>query len=96
MDIQSYLVPIGIFFGVFYFLVWRPQAEEKRKLDEMIAALAKGDRIVTSGGIHGRIAEVSDATVILEISERARLTIDKAAIARKEQEKPAAGAAAGT
>ncbi len=70
--------------GTLYLLFIKPQADEKAKHDELIAKLAKDDWIVTSSGIHGRIVEVGEEVVVLDIGDRTRITLDKSAVARKQ------------
>jgi len=70
--------------AVFYFLMIRPQskrAKEERKFRE---ALKKGDKIVTTAGIHGKIVEMEETTAIIETEGQGRLRIDKIAIGRQQ------------
>ena len=62
------LVFIIVMFGIFYFLLIRPQAKRQKELKQMIQALGKGDEVVTSGGLVGRITEMSDQYLTLEIA----------------------------
>ena len=63
------LVPILLVFVVFYFILIRPQQRKQKEHQAMVEALKKNDRVVTVGGLHGRILEVSDAVVTLEIAK---------------------------
>ena len=65
----SAFIPLILMFVIFYFLLIRPQQKKSKALREMVSNLKKGDRIITSGGIHGRISGLSDTTLIVEISE---------------------------
>lgn len=85
-------LPILLIFGVMYFLVIRPQMQEKGDHDKLVASLAKGDRVVTSSGIHGTVVSVEGDTLSLEIAEKTRITIEKASIARRAGD-PAPGGA---
>ena len=78
------LFPLLLIFGVFYFFVLRPQLKERQEHDKLVASLAKDDVVVTASGIHGRIANVEADTVLLEIGERTRITIDKSTVARRK------------
>jgi preprotein translocase subunit YajC len=69
------LIPIVLMFVIFYFLLIRPQQKKAKEHREMISHLKKGDRIVTSGGLHGRVTAVTDATVTVEIADRVRVKI---------------------
>jgi preprotein translocase subunit YajC len=65
---------------VFYFLVLRPQMKRGKEMKVMLAALQKGDELVTSGGVMGRVVKVGDSFIILEAAEGVNLTIQKSAI----------------
>jgi preprotein translocase subunit YajC len=66
-----------VFVGIFYFLLIRPQQKKAKDHQNMVAKLSTGDEVVTSGGILGRIVEVSDAFVTLEVADSVRLKIQK-------------------
>lgn len=76
------VLPIVAIVGVFYFLVIAPANKQRRQLQEMLAALKKGDRVVTSGGVHGTIQGIEGETVQLRIAENVKIKVDRSAIAR--------------
>ncbi len=82
-----------LFFGLialtFYFFMIRPQQQRAADQKKFRAALQKGQSVQTIGGLHGRIVEITDATVVLEVDKNVRLTFEKASIAAS----PAAPAA---
>lgn len=78
------LLPLLLIFGVFYFLVLRPQVREKQDHDKLVASLAKDDEIVTASGVHGRIVMDEADTVQLEVADRVRIVIDKATVAKRK------------
>ena len=73
----SAFVPIIIMFVIFYFLLIRPQQKKTKDHREMLNHLKKGDRIVTGGGIHGRITGVSDTTLTVEIADKVRVKMNR-------------------
>lgn len=77
----SMLLPFVLIFGVFYFIVIMPAKKQQKKKDAMIAGLKKGDRVVTSGGIHGTVATVEDTSLLVKVSENTKIRISKSAIA---------------
>ena len=83
------LLPFVLIFAVFYFLVILPGRRQQKKKEAMIASLKKGDRIITSGGIHGTVAGVEDQTILLKVAENAKIRISKSAVAGKVN--PSAG-----
>ncbi len=80
------LFPVIMMIAVFYFVLIRPQNKERKQHEGMVAALQKGDRVVTKSGVHGRIDSVGEATVELEIADKVRVTIDKMSVARQNKE----------
>ncbi|MFZ7128669.1 MAG: preprotein translocase subunit YajC [Desulfobacterales bacterium] len=82
------LIPIILMFVIFYFLLIRPQQKRTKEHREMIGNLKKGDRVVTSGGIYGRITAIDDSTVSLEIADRVRIKLVRANIAALAQSAP--------
>ena len=82
------LVLMIALFAIFYFLLIRPQQKERKKRQEMINSLRKGDRIITSGGICGRITAVGDTKITLEISDKVRIKVLRGNIAALDQSAP--------
>ena len=64
----SFFLMMGAIFLIFYFLVIRPQQRQQKEREESIRSLLRGDRVVTSGGLHGVVTEVGDDSVTLEIA----------------------------
>lgn len=75
-----------LFFGIFYLLVFRPQQKQAKKQKEFLVNLKAGDRVVTSGGMHGEIKGLTDTTVTLEIADKVRVKVTRAAVTGKSQE----------
>ncbi len=74
------LLPIILMFVVLYFLMIRPQMKRQKEQKAMIEAIAKGDEIVSAGGLVGKVTKVSDAYVTLEIADGTEVVMQKAAI----------------
>ena len=70
-------LPLIILFGIFYFMLIRPQMKRAKEQKAMIAALSRGDEVVTSGGMLGRIDELADQFVTLEIADGVRVKVSK-------------------
>jgi preprotein translocase subunit YajC len=75
------LVPFVLIFAVFYFIVILPAKKQQKQKEAMIAALKKGDRVITTGGIYGSVAAVEDTSLLLKISENTKIRVSKSAIA---------------
>jgi preprotein translocase subunit YajC len=81
------LLPFAFMFGVFYFLIIKPQKQKQKEHQLMVDGLKKNDEIVTSGGIHGTIVNVKDKTFVIRVDETAKIEIDKAAVAYVEKQR---------
>ena len=77
MSSATQFAPLLLIFGVFYFLLIRPQQKRMKDQQAMLARLASGDEVVTAGGILGRITEVNDTFVTLEIADGVRIKVQK-------------------
>lgn len=73
---------MGALFALFYAFLIRPQQKRDRELQDMREAIKKGDRIVTTGGLHGRVTGVADDVLTLEVADRVRVKIEKTSVAR--------------
>ena len=78
--LMSFL-PLIFIFVVFYFLLIRPQSKKAKEHKQMVEALAKGDEVVTNGGLLGRITKVGDNFLEVEVAENTRVKVQRQAIA---------------
>ena len=69
-------------FAIFYFLLIRPQQKQKRDRESMLAAVKKGDRVVTSSGLHGTVTGLGEHTVTLRVADQVKLEFDRASLGR--------------
>lgn len=74
------IAPIAAIFLVFYFLVIAPASKQRKKTQEMLSSLKKGDRVVTSGGIYGTIQGVEAEVIYLKIAENVKVKVSRSAI----------------
>jgi preprotein translocase subunit YajC len=74
-------IPLILMFVIFYFLLIRPQQKKQKEHQEMLNSLKKGDRIITGGGIYGRIISVDDSTLSVEIADKVRVKVNRGSIA---------------
>ncbi len=81
---MAQLVIIVAIFIIFYFLLIRPQQQRVKEHQKLVAELKVGDEVVTIGGIHGKILNLSDETVSLEIADKLVIIISRGAVARKK------------
>jgi len=80
------LLMIVMLIAIFYFFMILPQQKKQKKINAFRDSLKNGDKVITAGGIHGRIREIKDNTVILEIADGVRIKIDKSSIYQSIQE----------
>ena len=80
----SMLVPMGLIFLIFYFLLIRPQAKRQREQEKMLGAIEKNDMVVTAGGLHGKVVGITDDVLTVEIAalkgERVRVKVSRAKV----------------
>jgi preprotein translocase subunit YajC len=76
----STVVPLAAIFGVFYFLLIRPQTKKAQEHSKMLGELKRNDEVVTTGGIVGKITELGDKVVTVEIAPNVRVRIERAQI----------------
>jgi preprotein translocase subunit YajC len=76
------LIMVAAMFAIFYFIVLRPQQRQKAERERMLQALKKGDRVVTTSGLHGTITGLNEHTVTLRVADQVKLEFDRAAIGR--------------
>ncbi len=74
-------LPLVLIILVFYLFFIRPQMKKSKEQKKFRESLKKGDKVVTIGGLHGKIAEIDETTVVLEVGNQMRLTFEKSAIA---------------
>jgi len=80
--VMTQLLFFAAIFGIFYFLLIRPQQKQKKDREAMLAAVRKGDRVVTSSGLHGTVVGLSENTVTLKVADSVRLDFDRSAVGR--------------
>ncbi len=77
---MSSLIMFGMIFAVMYFFMIRPQIKKQKKEREYRSALQKGDKVITIGGIHGKITDVKEDTFIIEVHGGNTLKVEKTAV----------------
>ena len=77
----STLIMFGAIFLIFYFMIIRPQQKRAKEREKMLSTMDKGDKVVTSGGLHGTIAGLDDKTVLLQVADNVKMKFERSAIA---------------
>lgn len=78
--------------AIFYFFMIRPQMKKQKEVRLFREGIKKGDKVLTVGGIYGRISEIQDTTVLLEIADGVRIKVDKAGLVKDNSDVAAAQA----
>ena len=84
------LIPFALVLGIFYFVILLPMKRRQKKVLEFLDALKVGDRVVTTGGIFGSIAKISDQSIQLQIAPNVRVDVSRAAIVGYQGQAPVA------
>lgn len=89
-------VPFACIGVIFYFLVIRPQNQKQKQHNALLKSLKTGDKIITTGGVHGLVSNVKETTVIVKVADNVKLEIEKSAVTsvakRAEAQQPAVAA----
>lgn len=76
-----------VIFVIFYFFMIRPQNKKRKELQNMRDSLKKGDSVVTIGGIHGKVVEVKETTIVLSIDANTKIKVDKSSVSMDDTTK---------
>src|SRR4029079_1676203 len=74
------LVPFVLVLGIFYFIILLPMRKKQQKVQEVLQGLKVGDKIITTGGIYGQVTRISGETVQIQIADKVRVEVSKAAV----------------
>jgi preprotein translocase subunit YajC len=81
-------IPFALILGIFYFLILLPMKNRQKKVQQFQDALKVGDKVVTTGGMYGRITKVNDKSVQLEVADKVRIEIARAAVGGYQGQDP--------
>ncbi|WP_321290353.1 preprotein translocase subunit YajC [uncultured Sunxiuqinia sp.] len=82
-------LPLILIIVVFYFFMIRPQMKKQKELRKFRESLAKGDKVVTTGGIYGKIVEIKDHYILLQVDDNVKIRVDKSAVVKDMADVPA-------
>lgn len=83
-------LPLILIFVVFYFFIIRPQKKKEDERKKMIEAVAKNDRVITIGGVHGSVTQVDETSVLVQVDSNTKLRVEKSALSSIVNAKDAA------
>jgi preprotein translocase subunit YajC len=84
MGLFMSLAPLILIFVVFYFLLIMPQQKKAKQHKQMLASISKGDEVITSGGIHGKVVGITDQVLTLDLGEKIKIKVSREFIAHKK------------
>lgn len=87
--LYSMLLPMILIIVVFYFFMIRPQMKRQKDLQKFRSALQKGDKVVTTGGLYGKIDDIKDNIIMLEIAANIKVKVDKSVVLKDITDAPA-------
>ncbi|MCH8497250.1 MAG: preprotein translocase subunit YajC [Marinobacter sp.] len=81
MSVMGQIIFFGGFILIFYLLIWRPQSKRAKEHKTLMSGLNKGDEVVISGGLAGKITKVADDFIVLEVADKVEVKVQKVAVA---------------
>ena len=94
-NIWVQLFPFALMLGIFYLLVLLPMRRRQKKIQEFKSGLQVGDKVITTSGIYGQIAKVSDASVQIQIADKVKIEVAKASVGGYQGQEPVVKEAGG-
>ena len=82
------LVPFALVLGIFYFIILLPMKRKQQKVQKFLNDLKVGDRVITTGGIYGQVTRLGDQSIQLQIADKIRIEVAKAAIGGYQGQEP--------
>jgi preprotein translocase subunit YajC len=79
------MMPLIFVFVIFYFLLIRPQQKRQKAHQQLVASVKTGDKVVTSSGIHGIVANVKEKTILLKVADNVKIEFDRSSVASVEK-----------
>ncbi len=80
-SLVSTIIMFGAIFLIFYFMIIRPQQKRAKEREKLLSNMQKGDKVITSSGLHGTIVHIEEKTVLLQVSDNLKLKFERSAIA---------------
>jgi preprotein translocase subunit YajC len=84
--LMTTLIMFALIFFIFYFMIIRPQQKRTKEREKLLGNLKKGDKVVTSGGIHGTIVSLEDKTVLVQIADNVKVKVERGSVASVTRE----------
>jgi preprotein translocase subunit YajC len=82
------LLPFALVLGIFYFIILLPMKRKQQKVQDFLSALKVGDKVITTGGLHGQIVKLNEKSVQLQVADKVRVEVARAAIGGYQGQEP--------
>ncbi|MFA8344115.1 MAG: preprotein translocase subunit YajC [Rhodothermaceae bacterium] len=79
-SMMSTLIMFGAIFLIFYFMIIRPQQKRQKDREKMINEMKKGDKVITSGGLHGTVAGMDEKTLLVDLGNNIKVTVERSSV----------------
>lgn len=79
-EIYSTIIMFALIIGIFYFMIIRPQQKRQKEREALLSQIKKGDKVITSGGVHAKVISVDEKTMLIEIAENVKIKIERNSI----------------
>lgn len=79
-SLVSTIIMFGAIFAIFYFMIIRPQQKRAKEREKLLSSVEKGDKIITSGGVHATVVGLEEKTVLIEIAPNVKIKVERSAI----------------
>jgi preprotein translocase subunit YajC len=78
--LMSTLIMFGLIIGIFYFLILRPQQKRQKEREKLLESIKKGDKVITSGGMHGTVSGVEEKTLLIQVADNVKLKFERSGV----------------
>jgi preprotein translocase subunit YajC len=79
-EIYSTVIMFALIIGIFYFMIIRPQQKRQKERTALLSQIKKGDKVITSGGVHAKVISVDEKTMLIEIADNVKIKIERNSI----------------
>ncbi len=79
-EIYSTIIMFALIIGIFYFMIIRPQQKRQKEREALLGQIKKGDKVITSGGVHAKVISVDEKTMLIEIADNVKIKIERNSI----------------
>ena len=76
----STMIMFGSIILIFYFMIYRPQRKRQKEREMLVTSMSKGDKVILSGGMHGKIASIEDTSILVEVDDNTKIRFEKSAV----------------